>query len=114
MCLHSGFGIIHLPKSMYQSSVSRTADMNTPRDKTASIEHTQYLWRKHFGYDLRPAQRFELLLEDYAGWSFPIMCLHSGFGIIHLPKSMYQSSVSYSIVVKYSNLSSAHGILSSS
>ena len=48
---------------------TRTADMNTPRDKTASIEHTEYLWRKHFGYDLRPAQRFELLLEDYAGWS---------------------------------------------
>ena len=48
---------------------TRTADMNTPRDKTASIEHTEYLWRKHFGYDLRPAQRFELLLEDYMGWS---------------------------------------------
>lgn len=48
---------------------TRTADMNTPRDKTASIEHTEYLWRKHFGYDLRPAQRFEFLLEDYVGWS---------------------------------------------
>ncbi len=48
---------------------TRTADMNTPRDKTASIEHTEYLWRKHFGFDLRPAQRFELLLEDYTGWS---------------------------------------------
>ena len=48
---------------------TRTADMNTPRDRTASIEHTEYLWRKHFGYDLRPAQRFEFLLEDYVGWS---------------------------------------------
>lgn len=48
---------------------TRTADMNTPKDKTASIEHTEYLWRKHFGYDLRPAQRFELLLDDYTGWS---------------------------------------------
>lgn len=48
---------------------TRTADLNTPRDKTASIEHTEYLWRKHFGYDLQPAKRFELLLEDYKGWS---------------------------------------------
>lgn len=48
---------------------TRTANMNTPRDKTASIEHTEYLWRKHFGYDLQPTKRFELLLEDYKGWS---------------------------------------------
>lgn len=48
---------------------TRTADMNTPRNMTASIEHTEYLWRKHFGYDLQPAKRFELLLEDIKGWS---------------------------------------------
>lgn len=43
--------------------------MNTPRNMTASIEHIEYLWRKHFGYDLQPAKRFELLLEDIKGWS---------------------------------------------
>lgn len=48
---------------------TRTADMNTPRDWTASIEHTEYLWRKHFGYGLQPAKRFELLLDDLRGWS---------------------------------------------
>lgn len=48
---------------------TRTADINTPKEKTASIEHTEYLWRKHFGYDLRPSKRVELLLEDYSGWS---------------------------------------------
>lgn len=48
---------------------TRTADINTPKEKTASIEHTEYLWRKHFGYDLRPSKRIELLLEDYGGWS---------------------------------------------
>lgn len=48
---------------------TRTADMNTPRDKTANIEHTEYLWRKHFGYDLQPAKRFEILLDDYKNWS---------------------------------------------
>lgn len=43
--------------------------MNTPRDRTASIEHTEYLWRKHFGYGLQPAKRFDLLLDDLRGWS---------------------------------------------
>lgn len=48
---------------------TRTSDINTPKDKTASIEHTEYLWRKRFGYDLRPSKRFELLLGEYNGWS---------------------------------------------
>ena len=43
---------------------TRTADMNTPRDKTASIEHTEYLWRKHFGYDLRPVSYTHLRAHE--------------------------------------------------
>lgn len=48
---------------------TRTADMNTPREKTASVEHTEYLWRKRFGCDMQPAKRFEILLDDIYGWS---------------------------------------------
>lgn len=31
--------------------------------------HTEYLWRKHFGYDLSPSKRFDLILSDVKGWS---------------------------------------------
>lgn len=48
---------------------TRTADINTPREKTANVEHTEYLWRKRFGYDMQPFKRFEILLDDIYGWS---------------------------------------------
>lgn len=48
---------------------TRTEDVNTPREKTANIEITEYLWKKRFGYDLKPFDRYSLLLDDYKGWS---------------------------------------------
>lgn len=48
---------------------TRTADINTPRESTANIEVTEYLWKKRFGYDLQPFDRYMRLLDDYRGWS---------------------------------------------
>lgn len=48
---------------------TRTVDINTPRNKTASIESAEKLWRKRFGYDMQPSKRFEVLLGNYEGWS---------------------------------------------
>lgn len=69
----------YLQKDYYESSpkeklragaiYTRTADINTPKECTASVEHTEYLWRKHFGYDLSPSKRFDLILSDVKGWS---------------------------------------------
>ena len=43
--------------------------MNTPRESTANIDVTEYLWKKRFGYDLQPFERYLFLLDDYKGWS---------------------------------------------
>lgn len=69
----------YLQKDYYESSpkeklragaiYTRTADINTPKECTANVEHTEYLWRKHFGYDLSPSKRFDLILSDVKGWS---------------------------------------------
>lgn len=48
---------------------ARTEDMNTPREKTANVVLTEYLWKKRFGYDLQPYDRYYFLLNDYKGWS---------------------------------------------
>lgn len=48
---------------------TRIFDSNTPTNKTASIEQTEYLWRKRFGYDLTPYQRLLNLLEHPERWS---------------------------------------------
>lgn len=48
---------------------TRTFDGNTPPYKTASIEQTEYLWRKRFGFDLTPYQRLLNLLERPERWS---------------------------------------------
>ena len=48
---------------------TRTADINTPRKETANDALTEYLWKKRFGYDLKPHERYEVLLTDYKGWS---------------------------------------------
>jgi len=48
---------------------TRVNDMNTDRDKTANIHDTEYLWKKRFGYDLQPYDRFLYLLDDINGWS---------------------------------------------
>lgn len=48
---------------------TRTDDINTPRESTANIRITEYLWKKRFGYDMKPHDRYIKLLEDCAGWS---------------------------------------------
>lgn len=48
---------------------TRTEDINTPRNETASFGHTEYLWRKRFGFDMQPFERFQLLLQDVENWS---------------------------------------------
>ena len=48
---------------------TRMFDGNTPTNETASIEQTEYLWRKRFGYDLTPYQRLLILLEQTERWS---------------------------------------------
>lgn len=48
---------------------TRTSDMNTPRKETANDAITEYLWKKRFGYDIKPHERYSILLEDYKGWS---------------------------------------------
>ena len=47
----------------------RTENINTPMDKTAGFGHTEYLWRKRFGLDVTPFERFKLLLHDLDNWS---------------------------------------------
>lgn len=48
---------------------TRVNDINTPRELTASLEHTEYLWRKRFGIEKTPSQKLMLLLDDINGWS---------------------------------------------
>ena len=48
---------------------TRTSDMNTPRRETANDTAAEYLWKKRFGYDLKPYERYLYLLNDYKGWS---------------------------------------------
>lgn len=48
---------------------TRTLDMNTPRRETANYAVTEYLWKKRFGYDIKPYERYSILLDDYMGWS---------------------------------------------
>lgn len=48
---------------------TRTADINTPRKETANDAVSEYLWKKRFGYDLKPHERYNVLLTDYKGWS---------------------------------------------
>lgn len=50
---------------------TRTEDINTPMEKSASLEHIEYLWRKRFGYDKEPFDRFLMMLDDMSGWSEP-------------------------------------------
>lgn len=43
---------------------TRVNDQNTPRELTANMEHTEYLWRKRFGIDMTPSEKLMKLLED--------------------------------------------------
>lgn len=48
---------------------TRVNDQNTPRELTANMEHTEYLWRKRFGIDMTPSEKLMKLLEDVGDWS---------------------------------------------
>lgn len=48
---------------------TRVNDINTPRNQTANYEHTEYLWRRRFGMDMTPSERFLYFLEDIQNWS---------------------------------------------
>lgn len=42
---------------------TRVNDQNTPRELTANMEHTEYLWRKRFGIDMTPSEKLMKLLN---------------------------------------------------
>lgn len=62
-------GTRHKDKVRAGAIYTRVNDMNTDRDKTANIRETEYLWKKRFGYDLQPYDRYMYLLDDINGWS---------------------------------------------
>jgi len=47
---------------------TRVGDANTPIDKSADPDKVVALWRKHFGLDLAPADKFGIFLRDYNNW----------------------------------------------
>ena len=47
---------------------TRVGDTNTPIDKSADPDKVVALWRKRFGLDLTPADKFCLFLQDYDNW----------------------------------------------
>lgn len=48
---------------------TRVNDINTPRNQTASYEHTEHLWRRRFGMDMTPSEKFLFFLENTQNWS---------------------------------------------
>ena len=47
---------------------SRIEDKNTDSDKNAVFSRVQDLWRRRFGLDLKPIDRFPLLLKNKSKW----------------------------------------------
>lgn len=48
---------------------SRTVDSNTAKNGTASLHITNELWKRHFGLDATPLDRFNDYLLDSDGWN---------------------------------------------
>lgn len=48
---------------------TRVGDNNTAIDKSADINHIEFLWKKRFGLLPNPLKRFETYLCDKDGWS---------------------------------------------
>lgn len=46
----------------------RVQDSNTPKDKSASYDLQEKLWRKHFGIDKTARERLEILLKNKEDW----------------------------------------------
>ena len=57
---------------------TRVMDTNTPIDKSADINHVEYLWRKRFFIDESPLDKFRHYLSDSAGWE-PIQNADMGY-----------------------------------
>ncbi len=47
---------------------SRVGDTNTPIDSSADRDKVERLWKKRFGIDKTPKERFLIYLRDYDGW----------------------------------------------
>lgn len=50
------------------SVYTRIGDTNTPKDSTADIDKTEYLWRKRFGIELSPLEKSIFLLHNSRNW----------------------------------------------
>lgn len=48
---------------------TRIGDTNTPINKTADINHVEFLWKKRFGIVPNPLKRFETYITNKDGWS---------------------------------------------
>ncbi len=57
---------------------TRVMDTNTPIDKSADINHVEYLWRKRFYIDETPLAKFSFFLSDPSEWA-PIEDSDMGF-----------------------------------
>ena len=53
-----------LPYRIY----TRVGDTNTARDKSADRDKVEKLWKKRFGIDKSPLEKFKIYLEDYNHW----------------------------------------------
>jgi len=49
---------------------TRINDTNTDIDKTADVNHVEYLWRKRFGIDKSVMERLYLILDDADNWIY--------------------------------------------
>ena len=47
---------------------TRVMDTNTPIDRSADINHVEYLWRKRFHIDETPLEKFRYYLSDPTAW----------------------------------------------
>lgn len=52
------------PNNIY----TRIQDTNTPKNKSADIDKTEYLWRKRFGLIQTPLEKLEIFLKDPDNW----------------------------------------------
>ncbi len=56
--------------SVHENNIyTRVKDTNTPIDKTADMNHIEYLWRKRFGLDLPILDRLSVVLSDIDAWN---------------------------------------------
>lgn len=58
---------------------TRVQDSNTPKDKSADIQHIEKLWRKRFGIDLSIKERYLILLEQIDEWELNISACRPSF-----------------------------------